>query len=167
MVTGVAGGTWNVGGGALTGSASAAAPALRLADLGAPLAANAYLEITAAVALTAGARAGIVYDFYSASDYKFVVLDQATQTLVFGHVVGGRVVVDETVRCTLTAGVTYNLVLTIKGASVSAQLNGAFIRSRSYNAALADGTFGLYVAAGSAKFDSFRARTDGYRVPAP
>jgi Ca2+-binding RTX toxin-like protein len=163
----VVGGTWTASSGALTGSAAAAAPAaVTLANLGASLEANAYLEITASVTLTAGARAGIVYDFYSASDYKFIVLDLAAQAVVFGHVAGGRTVVDETVSRALTAGVMYTLLVTIKGASVSLTVNGAFVRSRAYNTALADGRFGLFVAAGTAKFDAIRVRTDGYTPPA-
>jgi hypothetical protein len=163
----VVGGTWTASSGALTGSSAAGGPAaVTLANLGASLEANAYLEITAAITLTAGARAGVVYDFYGASDYKFIVLDLTAQAVVFGHVAGGRTVVDETVSRALTAGVMYTLLVTIKGASVSLMVNGAFVRSRAYNAALADGRFGLLVATGTAKFDAIRVRTDGYIPPA-
>lgn len=70
--------------------------------------------------------------------------------------------VDEVVSQTLEAGVSYTMMVTIKGASVSLVLNGQFIRSRAYNAALADGRTGVLVAAGSASFGSYRVRTDGY-----
>jgi hypothetical protein len=163
----VVGGAWAASSDALTGSAAAGGPAaVTLTNLGASLEANAYLEITAALTLAAGARAGVVYDFYGASDYKFIVLDLAAQAIVFGHVAGGRTVVDESVSRALTAGVMYTLLVTIKGASVSLMVNGAFVLSRSYNAALADGRFGLLVAAGTAKFDALRVRTDGYTPPA-
>ncbi|HEX5857107.1 MAG TPA: hypothetical protein VFY91_03265, partial [Microbacterium sp.] len=166
VVAGAAG-TWSASGGFLNGSTPAAGPAaVALANLGAPFAANAYLELTASLVLTAGAKAGVVYDFYSSSDYKFLVLDLVAKAVVFGHVAGGRAVVDETVSWALTAGVTYTMLVTIKGASVSLMLNGAFVRSRAYNAALADGRFGLLVTAGSAKFDTLRVRTDGYTPPA-
>ncbi len=157
-------GTWTTASGALTGAA-AGAPAIALANLNAAIAANAYLELTTIVSLTAGSRAGIVYDYYSATDYKFIVLDQAAQAVLFGHVAGTQTVIDDRVARTITAGVAYTLQVTIKGASVSLTVNGAFVLSRAYNAALADGRFGLLVPAGSARFESLRIRTDGYSPP--
>jgi Ca2+-binding RTX toxin-like protein len=165
MVSGSTG-TWGAASGVLTGTAPAGSSAIALANVGQVLSANSWLELTTIVTLGAGARAGIVYDYYGAGDYKFIVLDLAAQTVVFGHVAGGRSTVDQTVAKALTAGMKYTLMVTVKGASVSLQINGAFVLSRAYNTALADGRFGLIVPAGSAKFDSLRVRTDGYVPPA-
>ena len=160
-------GTWTAAGGSLGSTVPAGgSPAVALVALGSTLSANAFLEITAAVALAAGARAGVVYDYYSLSDYKFIVLDAATQAVVFGHVVAGQTVVDASIARALTVGLVYTMLVTIKGASVSLVLNGAFILSRAYNAALADGRFGLVVAAGTGSFRSLGVRTDGYSPPA-
>ena len=154
-------GTWTPTAGALQGSADATAPAIALAEIGGTLSPNAFLELTAAFTLGSSARAGIVYDYWGLGDFKFVVLDQAAQAVLFGHVADGRAVIDQTVRITLSAGALHTLQLTLKGASISLLLNGAFIASRSYNAALADGRFGLLVVAGTALFDRLRIRTDG------
>lgn len=104
--------------------------------------------------------AGVVYDVYSADEFKFIVLDQAAGTVLFGHVTGGARVVDEVVAWALVAGASYSMLVTIKGASVSLVVNGAFVRSRAYYAALADGRFGLLVLEGSAGFERLRVRTD-------
>ncbi len=159
LVSDVVSPAWTAGGGVLTGSAPASAPAVALASIP-PLDPNAYLEFTAVVRPGAGARAGVAYDVYDATTYKFVVLDLAAQAVVFGHAAGGARVVDETIARSLVAGTLYTMLLTIKGASVSLALNGTFIRSRAYNAALADGGFGLLVGAGSAGVESVRVRTD-------
>ena len=159
-------GSWVASGGSLTGSgATTSAPAVTLVELGDTLEANSYLEITATLRLAAGSVAGVVYDFYSLSEYKFIVLDLASQSVIFGHVTGGAWVVDEVVARTLVAGQAYTMLVTIKGASVSLTLNGTFIRSRAYNAALADGAVGLLVRSGSASYDSVRIRTDGWSPP--
>ncbi|NMM32681.1 MAG: hypothetical protein HHJ13_01515 [Phycicoccus sp.] len=160
LVSEVVSGEWSASGGVLTGAAgTGGAPALALAAVG-RLEANAYLEITAKISLGAGARAGVVYDFYGSGSYKFIVLDQAAGAVVFGHVVGGKRVVDDTVAWTLRAGASYTMLVTVKGASVSLVVNGAFVRSRAYNAALADGRFGLIVEKGAAQAASLRIRTD-------
>src|SRR5690606_1566339 len=122
--------------------------------------ANAFLEITADLALTAGARAGVVYDFYGPATYKFIVLDQQAGSVLFGHVNHGARAIDEVVAWSLAAGATYSLLVTIKGASVSVVINGAFVRSRAYNAALAAGRFGLIVEQGAAAVSRMRVRTD-------
>ena len=60
-------------------------------------------------------------------------------------------------RCRLDTA--YTLQLNLKGTSVSATLNGAFVASTAYNAGVVDGRFGLVVRSGSAAFTS-RARAD-------
>ena len=160
LVSDVRSGTWTASEGKLTGSVTAGAqPAVALAALE-RLEANAFLEITATLTLAAGARAGVVYDFYSDTEYKFITLDVAAQAITFGHVSEGSRVADLTVPWALNAATAYTLLVTIKGASVSLVLNGAFVRSMAYNSALADGYLGLIVGAGSASADSFRVRTD-------
>src|SRR6185369_58547 len=52
------------------------------------------------------------------------------------------------------------LHLNLKGTSVSATLNGAFVASTAYNAGVVDGRLGLAVRGGSAAFTSVRVQTD-------
>jgi hypothetical protein len=84
--------------------------------------------------------------------------------VLFGHVAGGVSVVDQSVTKDLAVG-SHTLLVTIKGASISLVIDGVFVASRAYNAALADGRFGLYADAGTARFDSLRVRTDGITSP--
>ena len=166
LVSDVVRGTWTAAGdGVLTGSATPAGPAVAVVDLGTSLDANSYLEITATLRLGAGARAGVVYDLYSAREYKYIALDVAGRAVVFGHAVGGTLVNDLVIPWTLAAGAWYTMLVTIKGASVSLVLNGAFIRSMAYNSALADGDFGVVALAGTVVVDTLRVRTDGYSPP--
>src|SRR5690606_1785566 len=150
---------WTPESGALRGEAAAASPAIAVAEVGAAINPNAFLELTATLTLLPGAIAGMVYDLYDARTFKFVLLDLAGQSVVFGHMRDGQLVIDQRVSRALTAGTAHTMLVTLKGASVSVMLNGFFVASRAYNAALADGRFGLLVTAGSASFDALRVRT--------
>ncbi|WP_353083073.1 calcium-binding protein [Tessaracoccus lapidicaptus] len=165
LVDDVQTGSWTAADGALTASGTPAAPAVTLLDLGDTLEANSYLEITASLRIAEGGIAGLVYDFYSLDEFKFIVLDVATQTVIFGHVTRGSWSIDQTVSQVLVAGADYTMVVTIKGASVSLELNGSFVRSMAYSAALADGRVGLVVGSATASYDSVRIRTDGWTAP--
>ena len=50
--------------------------------------------------------------------------------------------------------------LNLKGASASITLNGEFMVSTGYNAALVDGAFGLVAQNGTATYDTLRIRSD-------
>lgn len=157
-------GDWAADDGTLTGS-STGTPTVALAEIDQPLDANSFLELTTTVQLGVDGIAGLVYDFYSADEYKFILLDVVSQRVVFGHVTDGGWVIDQVVAQNLEAGQAYTMLVTIKGASVSLVLNGTFVRSRAYHSALADGRVGVTVASGTAEYESFRLRTDGYDAP--
>ncbi len=162
-------GTWSISGGSLHGTpSSVTTPALAWADLGGRLSANAYLEITARVAVDANGFAGVAFDGYDVDDYKVVALDVAGKRIVIGHVTprSGFVVDAAVPWTTLAAGTFYTLVLTIKGASITVTLNGALVRSYAYNSALADGGLGLYARTAAVHADQIRIRTDGLAAPA-
>ena len=55
-------------------------------DLGKRINVNNYLELTAR--LRATGVAGIIFDHYSATEYKFVALDVPGQRLLIGHTNG-------------------------------------------------------------------------------
>ena len=119
-----------------------------LMDLGKRINVNNYLELTARLSTTG--VAGIVFDHYGATDYKFVALDVPGQRLLIGHAHGsGTWVVDFATPRTLVAGQDYDLQLVLRGAAVSVTLNGAFVVSWGFNAALVDGLFGVIARGGT------------------
>ncbi|HKJ56933.1 MAG TPA: Calx-beta domain-containing protein, partial [Nitriliruptoraceae bacterium] len=156
-------GDWAAADGVLTGQSGVGASAgLATVDVGGRLEANAYLEVTIDLRLSAGGAGGFFFDAYGDDDYKFVVLDLAAQQVLIGHVAPGRGrTVDAAQSLSMTAGTPLVLLVTIKGASISAQVNGAFGGSWAFNSAVADGAFGLLVEAGTMTVDDVRVRTNG------
>jgi hypothetical protein len=75
-------------------------------------------------------------------------------------------VTDAAVSRTLPAG-DLKLTVTLKGSTVSVDLNGTAALGYVFNAPLADGGFGLLVRTGSASFDSFTVQTDDASLAGP
>jgi hypothetical protein len=108
----------------------------------------------------------VIFDRYSATDYKFVALDIPTGRLLIGHSSPrSRVVIDFAIAKTLVATTDYTLQLTLKGLTISVLLNGSFVISFVFNGIVVDGLFGLAVWSGSGSFDSFRVRTNDPAFP--
>jgi hypothetical protein len=102
-----------------------------------------------------------VFDYYSATDYKFVTIDAKTGKLLIGHVTNSGTVIDASISSTLIkSGTDLSLGVTLQGSTIAVTLNGQQILSRSYNALLTDGDFGLYSIGGSSSFDIFQVQTD-------
>jgi len=123
------------------------------------LSTSAWVELTAT--LVTGGIAGIVFDSYGVEDYKFAGVDVAGQRLVIGHVQprgGWRV--DASVAFALGAATAYTLVVTLKGASVSLTVNGAYGLSFGFNGGVSDGGVGLFARGATARFTAMRVRTD-------
>ncbi|WP_206521912.1 hypothetical protein [Mesorhizobium sp. M7A.F.Ca.CA.004.04.1.1] len=147
---------WTLSGGRLNAAASAGT---NLLDVGPAIGADAYLELTAKLK-TAG-TAGIVFDYYGANDYKFVTLDVVGQKVLVGHVTSkGGTVIDQSFARTLSSTTDYDVQLTIRGAALSITVNGAFVGSYGFNAAIADGEFGLVTGNAGASFDRLQIRTN-------
>ncbi|MEO5610974.1 MAG: Calx-beta domain-containing protein, partial [Ornithinibacter sp.] len=170
-------GSWAASSGGLTGSASAGQVALALASVpdpqtgqyaGARVTSTAWLELTAR--FTTAGMAGIAFDVYDAATLKMAVLDVPGKRILLGHT-SARTgwVVDAVVPWALVAGAAHTLVLTLKGASASIQVDGSFVLSWGYNAGVVDGRFGLYTRGSVATFSSLRMRSDdpAYLVTAP
>jgi hypothetical protein len=120
---------------------------------------NSYLELEAVV--RTGQVGGILFDRYAANDYKFVVLDVPNQKVLVGHVEPRRGwVVDASLAKTLVANTDYTLHLTMRGPTVTVDLNGAFVATSSYNGIAVDGAFGLLSSNGATSFDNVRVRTN-------
>jgi hypothetical protein len=87
---------------------------------------------------------GFMFDWYSASDYKFVALDVAGQRVIVGHVQGGVRFIDRAIARSLTAGSDYVLNIVLKATVVTVTLNGQVLASVIYNSPLADGRQGVF-----------------------
>jgi hypothetical protein len=123
----------------------------------------AYLELSARVSLQGAGIAGIVFDAYGPDDFKFAGLDLATGRVVIGHVTPRNgLVIDAANARTLSAGTTYTLLVVLKGASVSLQVNGGFGVSFGFNSDLIDGRFGTFTQGTSAVFDDYRIRSSAF-----
>jgi hypothetical protein len=112
------------------------------------------------VTLAGAGVAGITFDHYGPNDFKFAGIDVATGRIVIGHVSpNGGWKIDNSSSRTLTAGTTYTLLVVLKGASVSIQVNGAFGASWGFNSDVVDGRFGTFTRDAAATFDDFRIRS--------
>ncbi|MEO6021102.1 MAG: calcium-binding protein [Knoellia sp.] len=164
-------GSWSIDTGRYVGAATAGTIALSTAQFGAqgidPLA---YVEMEAL--FTAQGVTGLVFDYYAANDYKFVVLDVAGQRVLIGHVTPrSGWVVDQAITRTLVAGAQYTLNLVLKATVVTVTLNGQVLVSRIFNSPLVDGRTGVLgrppTGTAAASMDSFRFRTDDTQFQPP
>jgi len=158
VFTGGNSGTWSVSNGRYIGLPPAGGIASSLIDMGATISSDSYLEVTTTVRATG--RAGLMFDTYSATDYKFVAIDVVAGLVIIGHAARGGVVNDVVVARSLSATTDYTIVLTVKGTTVSVTLNGEFIASFAFNGIGVDGDFGLAVWSGTGSFDSIRIRSN-------
>ena len=97
----------------------------------------------------------MVFDHYSADDYKFVSLNRSTGTLDIGHFHEGSTVVDAQFAVTVPTG-DAKVTLKLSGTTVEVRLGGVLVGSFSHNGPVLDGGLGTLVAAGSASFDDVR-----------
>jgi Ca2+-binding RTX toxin-like protein len=163
--TGTQVGTWSISGvtstpgtGRITGTPTGG---LALATYALPrsLQPESYLELS--TKLKTSGMAGITFDQYSSTDFKFAAVDVVGQRIVLGHYEARTGwVIDASVARTLTATTDYTIELALKGASVSVVVNGVFALSTSFNAPVVDGSFGVFGRAVSVNADWFRFRTN-------
>ena len=127
-------GTWTVSAGRYGGSGAAGAAATSLMVLPLRRAGDTALGLESMVTLSSGGSGGLVYDYYSSRDFKYVTLDLEIGQVVVGHMIRNKWVVDATFAASLTAGVDYRVSLSLLGTSVTVSLNGVALGSVSYNA---------------------------------
>jgi Ca2+-binding RTX toxin-like protein len=154
-------GAWTVQGGRYTGSPAVGGVATSLFDLGIDgLHTSSYLEFSAKI--NTQTRAGLIFDRYSATDFKFAAIDAVTDQVIIGHSTARGVVVDAFVAKTINAGPSdfYNLGVSIKGSTVSVTLDGQVVLGKVYNAVAVDGDFGLLAVGTPAKFDDVVVKTN-------
>jgi len=161
-------GTWNASAGRLIGAPlSANATAIQLLNLSGvtQMSATSLLELNTTFNTTG--RAGIVFDRYSDTDFKFAAVDVVSKQVMIGHRTASGWTIDAAVsNLSLTAGTDYKLGISIKGATVSASLNDQAAVGFVFNAVGTDGRFGLFTRSVTSSFDSVMVKTNDPRVPA-
>jgi Ca2+-binding RTX toxin-like protein len=163
----VSGGTYTLAGGRYSGSPSGSDAAISLANIGGVtnLSALSILDLNATLSTTA--RAGFVFDRYSATDFKFVAIDVQTKQVLIGHRQGNHWAVDAVAsKSTLSAGTDYQVGVTLRGSTVSVTLNGQTMVSYAYNGVIIDGRFGVFAKGGSVSLETATFRTNDASVPA-
>ena len=155
------GGTWSLASGRFVGVPAAGAPAA-IASNGIAVGVNSLLQLDTVV--RTAATAGIVFDMYSTTDFKWAAVSVATQQVLIGHYTAkGGWVVDAAVTRTLSAGTDYALSVGLKGPTASVMLDGQAVLSKVFNSTVVDGAAGVFSRGGSASFDRFGLSTDDVR----
>ena len=156
-------GTWQVAAGRYDGALGAGDHALSLVDLGLEkgLEANSRMEL--ATRLRSGASGGFVFDLYSPTDFKFVLVDTVADQLVIGYRSKKGWSTLASVTKVFAAAVDYDLLVSLAGTTVSVQVDGAAVTGAVFNAVVVDGRFGTMTKDGGASFDSFTLRTSDSR----
>ena len=165
-------GSWNTDAGRYVGTATAGTPALSAAQFGSVgIDSLSYVEVEAT--FRALGVTGIIFDYYAANDYKFVVLDVPGQRILIGHAtLRSGWVVDQAIARIIAAGSEQTLNLVLKATVVTLTLNGQVVTSRVFNSSVADGRTGVLGKSVSgtdaaASFDRFRFRTDDRQFTPP
>ena len=121
---------------------------------------SAYLLQVEAVMQT-DSFGGIIFDRYDADQFKFAALSADTGEVVIGHhTARGGWAIDASVNRDVTAGVEYELKATLKGSTVSLQLDGQIVLGHAFNAVTVDGDFGLMTRNGASSFNAVTLSTD-------
>jgi Ca2+-binding RTX toxin-like protein len=172
MLTAVPGsttGTWTaVTEGRYAGTPSAGSDtAIQLLNLSGvtQMQAASLLEVSAT--FRTATTAGIVFDRYSDTDFKFAAIDVVSKQVIIGHRTASGWTIDASVTNTgLNATSDFKLAVSIKGSTVSVALNDQVAVGFSYNAIGTDGRFGLFTRGGTSSFDTVTVRTNDRTVPA-
>jgi hypothetical protein len=105
--------------------------------------------------------AGVAFDQYGPSEFKFAAIDATSgEVLVGHHTAHDGWVVDAAVSVGISAGKDYDLTVTAKGSTVSVLLNGMMVVSHAFNAVAVDGEFGLFSRVDDSAFSSVTLATD-------
>jgi hypothetical protein len=141
-------GIWTVSGGALQVSAKSpigdAAAVFQIGD-----ALPNYFEMTAtvrAIKPTSGwnANAYVIFDYNSATDFKFAGIDVSTNKIVIGHRDAKAWVVDSQKPLQVKSNVDYNIMLVVNGLTATMIVDGKTTLSKTYQPRVVDGySYGL------------------------
>jgi Ca2+-binding RTX toxin-like protein len=153
LFTGGNSGTWTITGGRYSATASSGA-ATSLMALPPRSAGDAEVDLESMVTASSGGAGGLLFDYYSATDYKYVTLDLTQGAIVVGHFYRGQFTTDATFAASLAAGVDYKLTLALLGTGVTVSLNGVQLGTFSYNGSVVGGSIGTMSRAGTTSFDN-------------
>ena len=153
LFTSSSSGTWAVASGRFSGTPSGTAAATSLMTLPRRAVGDTMVKLEATVRAVSGGRGGLVFDYYTDTDFKYATLDLAAGAVVVGHLIRGQWVEDARFTTPLSAGVDYRLSLSLNGTTVTVTVNGVLLGSFSYNGAVADGGLGAISRTGTTSFD--------------
>ncbi len=120
-----------------------------------------FAKLVMETVLSGSGEGGLVYDYYSDTQYKFVTLDMDSGELKMGHVTDKGVQIDTSLDVNLKGNGDHTLSLNALGGGVSVSVDGTAVTGHVYNSLVNDGDMGLLVSGGSLGFDSFTIATDG------
>lgn len=111
--------------------------------------------------LRSSGMAGVVFDVYSTTDFKWAGVSAATGQVLIGHYdARSGWVVDAAVARTVSGTADQSLGVSLKGSTASVTLNGQTALSFSFNSNVVDGAVGVFARGATASFDSFALSTD-------
>jgi Ca2+-binding RTX toxin-like protein len=103
---------------------------------------------------------GIVFDYYSSDDFKFVAIDAVNDQIVVGHYTGKAWVIDAAADFNVNTNKTYTLGVSLFGTSVSVTVDNQSKVGHVYNSILNDGAIGLLTKDAQSIFDNFVTKGD-------
>jgi hypothetical protein len=168
-------GAWDGSGVRYTGTSDpGAGSAVSLVDLGVGRGLEVASILEFETTLSTATTGGVVFDYYSADNFKCAVIDAVADKLVIGHYTKkSGWVTDANYALAIDAGADYVLNLSLKGTMVSASVKRAGaagwqgMAGYVFNAVTVDGAFGLLTRNGASSFDKVTVKTDdpGFRDP--
>ena len=161
-------GTWCVDDGWYEGEASGSGDvAVSLVDIGLDDGLNVNSLLDLATIFRTGSSGGMIFDMYDDTHFKFAGISSETGTLFIGHyTVKDGWTIDASIDCKVDEKSGYELLVTLKGSTVSATVLPAGgtkilgIIGYVYNAVLVDGSFGLFSYEGTSWFDCISVVSD-------
>ena len=116
--------------------------------------------------LSTGVTGGLVFDQYSANDFKFVAISSETDEILIGHSTErGGLKIDALASRVIEEGQDYELQVTLKGTTVSVVLDGQTLLGHSFNGLVVDGLSGLYTESGASSFVEVTVMTNDPAYP--
>ncbi|HEV2294748.1 MAG TPA: calcium-binding protein [Tepidisphaeraceae bacterium] len=149
-------GTTGVADGVFRAKADSGDAALAIRSIGAS--ANSFLEFQANVQVSSGGFGGLVFDYYSTTDFKYVAYDATRNQFVIGHRTSRGWFTDASYD--LGSRSFTRLGVSLVGTTVSVLVDGTPLFGHVYNAALADGGIGIFSRSGTTTVDDLVARGD-------
>ena len=151
-------GSWQSTGGAYIGTPDLGSN-FAVSTMGLAMTPGLATDVSAQLTIAAGTLSGFVFDYQSATNFKYAGYDAATKKLVIGHRTATGWYLDASFNINLAVGSTQALSMTIENSVVNLSLNGVKQLSYRFNGFVDDGQLGLLTKGGPAKFDNVSGKT--------